>query len=134
MFGKILKIHRETHSMTQAELAEELGISRPYLSRIERGYANNLSFDLGVRILNLAKPHAQIEVVLQRRVYIDALIAPEIIWLNSQGVITEACCQGPPASALIRPSSRIRAEELGYYPRPHGDLFEIWLKTQSVER
>ena len=129
--GEILKEYRSKKSLTQTEAAQKLGISRTYLSQMENGTANNPSFSLAVRILNLWKAHGTIEVTLPRRVMIDAAIAPEIVWLNSQEVVTVACCAEPPPTAMILPSSKRRAYDLGYNPQYRSELglFEIALKT-----
>lgn len=74
-------------------------------------------------------PHEQIEVTLHRTVLVDTIIAPEIIWLNEQGVETVGSCTGLPATAMIVPSSVERAKTLGYLPLYREDvgLFEIEL-------
>ena len=43
-FGKRVRERREQESWSQEKLAEEVGISRNYLSQIERGVAMNLSW------------------------------------------------------------------------------------------
>lgn len=133
MFDNILKSYREKTGMSQSDLANRLDISRTYLSEIERGISENISFDLAERILKIwSEPsHSTIEVVLPRRVLIDVIIAPEILWLNTIGVITESSCQGPPPVALIRPSSVNLAQQYGYIPEYQESvgLFQINLKT-----
>jgi len=52
-FASLLKAYREKTGETQAQVAERLGISRVYVSDIERGEAANVSFELGAAILNL---------------------------------------------------------------------------------
>ena len=95
-FGLLLRSYREQHGMSQQEIAECLQLSRNYISQIERGKSSNLSFAVARRILNLCDgPHGQIRVTLVRHVMIDAAIAAEIVWLNSQGVETAGCCAGP---------------------------------------
>jgi transcriptional regulator with XRE-family HTH domain len=37
MLGELLQSRREAAGLTQAEMAAELGVSRPYLSRLEHG-------------------------------------------------------------------------------------------------
>ena len=79
-------------------------------------------------------PHKQVKVILIRRVFIDALIAKEISWLNLKGVETVASCQGPPPTAVIKPSSRDLAIDLGYNPRycEDTDLWEILLHDGNL--
>jgi transcriptional regulator with XRE-family HTH domain len=128
----VLKSYRDANNLNQSELAEMLGISRNYLSLLERGKARNPSQRLYQKILNLwSDPcHATVKVTLPRRVKIDAVIAPEIVWLNAVGVITESSCQGPPPTALIKPSSVELAKTLSYTPEYHeSGYFEIILKT-----
>jgi transcriptional regulator with XRE-family HTH domain len=43
-FGKQVRQRRKKEGMNQKELAAEAGISRTYLSEIERGEAQNISF------------------------------------------------------------------------------------------
>lgn len=88
MFGLILRAYRKEYGISQELLARTLGISRNYLSQIERGIADNISFRLGQRILNLQSKHGKIEVILPRRALIDVEIASEIVWLNWEGVVT----------------------------------------------
>lgn len=133
MFGELLRKHRADYKLSQAEIARLLGISRNYVSMIERGLAHNLSYSLAQRIMNLSgSHHGQVQVILTRRVWVDNAIATEIVWLNSQGVVTRACCQGPPATALILPSSASRAKELGYvcHYTDDQDLVNIDLKSK----
>ena len=131
MIGERLRIHRELYGLTQEQVAKQLQLSRNYISQIERGLANNLSFTIVQQILSLGKSHGQIQVTLTRRVTLDAAIAPEVVWLNSQGVETAGCCAGPPPTALIPPSSAEQAKRLGYEPKYHDSagLFEIILKS-----
>jgi len=135
MFGKILRAYRKNNKKSQKEIADILEISRNYVSLIERDLANNISYCLASKILNLDSMHHQIEVTLTRRVNIDAAIAAEIVWLNAVGVITEGSCQGPPATALIKPSSVDRAQKLGYVSSYQADtgLFEISLKSKELD-
>lgn len=130
-FGLLLRSYRKQHGLTQQQAADRLCLSRNYVSQIERGQAQNISFDIAQRILNLGELHGQIQITLTRHVMVDAAIAPEIVWLNSQGIETAGCCAGPPATALIMPSSAERARELGYEPeyREAIRLFEIELKS-----
>lgn len=130
-FGSILKLFRANHNLSQDDAAQRLGISRTYLSEIERGEKNNVSFALGIKMLNLnGRPHKTVEVTLPRRFFIDAPIAREILWLNEQGIVTEWSCKGPPPTALIRPSSAAHARVLGYHPELQDKgLFEIALKS-----
>jgi DNA-binding XRE family transcriptional regulator len=130
-FARFLKDYRHMHNLSQSQLADRLGISRTYVSEIERGVADNLSWSLGLRILDLDSQHGQIEVVLPRRIQVDARIATEVVWLNQQGVTTEGSCAGPPPTAMIKPSGAERALRLGYEPQYREDtgLFEIQLKS-----
>lgn len=58
-FGKILKEYREQNKCSQTELATLLGISRNYVSLIERGVRDNISWRLGCRILAVCVPAAE---------------------------------------------------------------------------
>ena len=133
-FGDILQKHRACTGETQGCLAEKLGISRGYLSSIECGKANNLSYKLALKLLNLSGlAHGQVEVTLPRKVFVDATIATEIVWLNEAGVATVTCCVGPPATALIGLSSARKARALGYDPQYREDigLFQIKLRSKA---
>ena len=46
-----VKNHRKNHGLSQEVMAERLGISRNYLSQIERGLADNLSMRLYENII-----------------------------------------------------------------------------------
>lgn len=135
LFGDIIRTYREQHGLTQWQIAERLRLSRTYVSQIERGLADNLSYEVALRILNLpGKPHSQVWVTLTRRVMVDAAIAPEIVWLNSQDVVTEGCCAGPPPTAMILPSSVTAARRLGYTPHYLSlGLYEITLRSEVEE-
>ena len=132
-FGSILKQYRQDYEKSQGWTAKLLDISRNHLSSIERGESGNPSYELAVKILNLpslendGKAHKTIEVTLSHRVEVDAVIAQEIVFMNSQGVVTVSSCQGPPAIALILPSSMKRVEEIGYFPVYQEDigLFQV---------
>jgi len=43
--GKAIHAYRRRRKISQAELAERVGISRNYLSQIERGQAGNISME-----------------------------------------------------------------------------------------
>ena len=47
-----VKRHRKNYGLSQEVMAENLGISRNYLSQIERGIADNLSMKLYENIIN----------------------------------------------------------------------------------
>lgn len=49
--GALIQEYRETHLLTQAELADRLGVKKSYLSRIENGRADLRASTL-MRILN----------------------------------------------------------------------------------
>jgi transcriptional regulator with XRE-family HTH domain len=134
IFADLIRAYRERTGLSQEQVAHRLGVSRNYVGQIERGQARNVSFELGARILSLGAAHGKIEVELTRRALIDAAIGPEIIWLNTAGVVTEASCQGPPPTALIRPSSVKRARELGYQPELQDTgLYQIQLKSRVAD-
>lgn len=128
-FATILKTYRQRERLSQTELAKQLEISRNYVSLIERGVNDNISWRLGCKILNLE--HAQVKITIPRYVMVDATIAPEIALLNRIGIETEGSCQGPPPTAMIRPSSAERARTLGYDPQYREDveLFEVALRS-----
>jgi DNA-binding XRE family transcriptional regulator len=48
--GHELKLYRKRNRRSQAEIAEMAGISRNYISQIERGKAKNLSLDMVNRL------------------------------------------------------------------------------------
>ena len=139
IWGEIIRSYRDAHGLSQAEVARRLGISRNYVSMLERGKARNPSHRLAERILNLHSPaswaHRQVLVTLERRVWVDASIAPEIVWLNSQGVTTVGSCEGPPPTAMILPSGFERAVDLGYavHFREDVGLYEIDLKSEVAD-
>ena len=49
-FGERVRKRRQQEGLSQVELAEKVGISRTYLSEIERGRATNLSWKLVERL------------------------------------------------------------------------------------
>jgi transcriptional regulator with XRE-family HTH domain len=49
-FGLRVQQHRKREGLSQAELADELDISRTYLSQIEQGHALNLSLRLAEKL------------------------------------------------------------------------------------
>ena len=51
--GDELVRYRESKKLTQAETAKLLGISKSYVSRIERGVAGKVSLDIQQRIMAL---------------------------------------------------------------------------------
>jgi hypothetical protein len=75
--------------------------------------------------------HRQRLVRLVRQVFVDEDIAPEIMVLNLRGLYTEASCQGPPPTALIRPSMVRLARKMKYSPVYQGltGMYQIKLKT-----
>jgi len=52
-FGAQVQRWRKSEGLNQAELAEQVGISRTYLSQIEQGRAQNLSFRLASELSEL---------------------------------------------------------------------------------
>lgn len=55
-FATILKTYRQRERLSQTELAKQLEISRNYVSLIERGVNDNISWKLGCKILDLCVP------------------------------------------------------------------------------
>ncbi len=51
-FGGVVRDRRRAEKLSQSDLAEQVGISRNYLSQIERGEATNLSWNVRVRLCN----------------------------------------------------------------------------------
>ena len=49
-FGEVIKRSRKGHNLNQTQLAAIVGISRTYLSSIERDKANNLSTNILLRL------------------------------------------------------------------------------------
>ena len=49
-WGSRLRQHRIDRGLSQEELADEVGISRNYISQIERGVSTNLSLDVARRL------------------------------------------------------------------------------------
>jgi len=61
-FGDRVRQQRRSQKLSQQELADRVGISRNYLSQIERGVATNLSWQVHDRLcaaLNLQAPQPQ---------------------------------------------------------------------------
>ena len=61
-FGKNLRTQREAHGMTQAELAEKLGVTRSLIAQYELGakspniiFAQRIADFFGVKIDDLAR-------------------------------------------------------------------------------
>lgn len=52
-FGQAVKARRKEEKMSQQVLAEKVGISRNYLSQIERGQSTNLSWQLRQRLTEI---------------------------------------------------------------------------------
>lgn len=52
-FGNLVRERRQVEGWSQDELAEKIGISRNYLSQIERGIATNLSWQLLDKITSI---------------------------------------------------------------------------------
>lgn len=50
--GQMVKINRENRRLSQAEMAEKMNVSQPYLSAIETG-KQTVSIDQLVRIANI---------------------------------------------------------------------------------
>ena len=77
--------------------------------------------------------HRQKIIIVPRKMAVDEMIADEILALNRAGIVTEGSCQGPPPTAMIRPSCNLLAIEMGYAPHYREDvnLFEIELKTHA---
>lgn len=53
-FGKLVKDARERHGLNQRELAEMLGITQPYLCKIEMG-RRNISLELVMTLCRILK-------------------------------------------------------------------------------
>ena len=52
-FGSVVRDRRRAEKLSQAELADQVEISRNYLSQIERGDATNMSWNVRSRLCNL---------------------------------------------------------------------------------
>nr|WP_290222396.1 helix-turn-helix transcriptional regulator [Trichocoleus desertorum] len=52
-FGKKVRDRRREEKLSQEELAQRVGISRNYLSQIERGQATNLSWQVMERLTSM---------------------------------------------------------------------------------
>lgn len=61
-FSAILKTYRRRAGLSQTELANRLEISRNYVSLIERGVRDNVSWQLGCRILDLCAGLEELEI------------------------------------------------------------------------
>ena len=48
--SELIAIHRDRLHLSQSELAESAGVSRNYISLIERGYTENVSYGVLERI------------------------------------------------------------------------------------
>ena len=51
-FGSVVRDRRRAEKLSQSDLAEQVEISRNYLSQIERGEATNLSWNVRIRLCN----------------------------------------------------------------------------------
>ena len=51
-FGGMVRDRRRAEKLSQSDLAEQVEISRNYLSQIERGEATNLSWNVRIRLCN----------------------------------------------------------------------------------
>ena len=51
-FGGVVRDRRRAEKLSQSDLAEQVEISRNYLSQIERGEATNLSWNVRIRLCN----------------------------------------------------------------------------------
>ena len=51
-FGGLVRDRRRAEKLSQSDLAEQVDISRNYLSQIERGEATNLSWNVRIRLCN----------------------------------------------------------------------------------
>ncbi len=52
-FGAVVRDRRRAEKLSQGDLAEKVGISRNYLSQIERGEATNLSWQVRRRLCDV---------------------------------------------------------------------------------
>jgi transcriptional regulator with XRE-family HTH domain len=52
-FGQRVRMGRQQEKLSQQELADRIGISRNYLSQIERGESNNLSWNVRSKIASV---------------------------------------------------------------------------------
>lgn len=62
-FGKTIRERRRQEGLSQEALAQQVGISRNYLSQIERGLATNLSWQLRQTLTSLLGVQAETPVV-----------------------------------------------------------------------
>ena len=66
--GKRIKSHRKSRNMTQAELAERVGLSNVYISYIETGGKRTISLEALLRIVN------------EFDISFDSLVLEESMW------------------------------------------------------
>ncbi len=65
-YGEMVAAVRSRRGMSQTEVAEMMGVSRNYLSQIERGEADNLSLNIAAKIvwiLGVRHPLMDVEVI-----------------------------------------------------------------------
>ncbi len=72
-FGKRVRERRDQEGLSQEELAERVGISRNYLSQIERGQANNISWQLMERLASTLGMRLEVEQELGEDISMDRL-------------------------------------------------------------
>lgn len=52
-FGILVLACRKAHRMSQAQLADVVGVSRNYISQIERGHGDNVSLSVFNKLCNV---------------------------------------------------------------------------------
>ena len=64
VIGQIIKL-RENLGLTQAELAQRIGVSQPFIARLENDAASNLSLETLVKIVEAL--HGEIEIRIRSK-------------------------------------------------------------------
>jgi DNA-binding XRE family transcriptional regulator len=58
---------REKHKVTQAELANRIGVSQPFIARLENDEESNLSLETLVKIVEALNGKLDIQIYAQRK-------------------------------------------------------------------
>jgi len=134
-FAHLLRGYRDKTGETQEQVASRLGISRGYVSELERGEATNISLELATRIRDLAGWVASIELerfptfALVRHddetgVSGTGIVAHGAVFPNGKAVLAWTVERRPQSVAIYDSIHDLYAIHVG----PHGGKTELsWI-------